>query len=111
MGLLQKIAWKTRKWNLRVNLFDILLHDNQRSWGISILNINYNFRSYSLFSVSFRLPNGADVKKLSIDEFDLLFLHNYLWKTYDNLSDSKLWGGSLSKIDDLKLLILTRLFK
>ena len=32
MGLLQKIAWRTRRWNIKFNLLDIFLHDGDGCW-------------------------------------------------------------------------------
>lgn len=111
MGILQKIAWKTRKWNLKICFLDIALHDNDGSWGIKLLDVQYKFRSYCLFCIDFRLPNGADIKKTAIDSFDLFFLRNYLWNVYDDISDRKLWGSSLSTVAKIKLVILERVFK
>ena len=111
MGLLQKIAWKTRKWNLKVTLLDILIHDGDGSWGINLLDFEYNYRSHSLFCIDFRLPNGADIKNLTIDHFDFLYLRQPLWRAYDNLSETKLWSNNLSTFDEIKLVILEKLFK
>lgn len=111
MGLLQKIAWKTRKWNLKVTLLDILIHDGDGSWGINLLDFGYNYRSHSLFCIDFRLPNGADIKNLTIDHFDFLYLRQPLWRAYDNLSETKLWSNNLSTFDEIKLVILEKLFK
>jgi|TARA_B110000908_G_scaffold153111_1_gene189347 hypothetical protein len=111
MGLLQKIAWKTRKWNLTVTILDIAIHDEQGSWGINLLDFKYNFRSHSLFCIDFRLPNGGDIKYLSVDHFDFLYLRTPLWNAYDSLSDNKLWGAKLSTIDNIKLAILNKIFK
>jgi hypothetical protein len=111
MGLLQKISWRTRRWNLAITLFEVLLHDQHGSWGVNILDFKYKFRSHSLFCIDFRLPNGADVREITIDHFDFLYLRTPLWKAYDSLSDRKLWGSNLSKIDTIKLTILDKIFK
>lgn len=110
MGLLQKIAWKTRRWNLTVSVLDLALHDNDGSWGIKILDFNYKFRSHSLFCIDFRLPNGGDIKKLTVDHFDFLYLRQPLWKLYDDLSDRKMWSNNLNSFDEIKLSILEKLF-
>jgi len=111
MGLLQKIAWKTRRWDLSVTILDISLHDEQGSWGINLLDFKYNLRSHSLFCIDFRLPNGGDVKELTVDHFDFLYLRTLLWNAYDDLSDRKLWNSNLSTIESIKLIILERLFR
>ena len=41
MGLLEKIAWRTRKWNLKINILDIFIHDGDGLLGF------YIFRSRS----------------------------------------------------------------
>lgn len=109
MGILQKVSWVTRKWNFKIQLCDIYIN-KQSTWGIEIFNIKNNFKSYSLFSILFRLPNGGSINRLVIDDFDFLFLHQYLWGFYDKLSDRKMWSG-LSKLDSIKLSILEKLFK
>lgn len=35
--ILEKIAWKTRKWNTRFNLLELFLHDGDEVWGITFL--------------------------------------------------------------------------
>ena len=66
MGLLQKISWRTRKWNLKINLLDVFIHDGDGCWGITIFEVVKDFRPYSLFSFEFRLPNGAERKIFQI---------------------------------------------
>ena len=114
--LLQKISWRTRKWNLsclnlEFKLLCISLHDGSACWGFSLFTINKGYRKYSLISFEFRLPNGADRKYFDITDWDILFLHNYLWKQYDDLSDNKLWAGALWWWDETKLKILNKIFK
>ena len=74
MGLLQKIAWRTRRWNIKFNLLDIFLHDGDGCWGFTFFEIVKDFRPYSLLSIEFRLPNGGNVKEFTIDNWDFLFL-------------------------------------
>ena len=109
--LLQKISWRTRKWNLELKLLCISLHDGSACWGFSLFTINKGYKKYSLISFEFRLPNGADRKYFDITDWDILFLHNYLWKQYDDLSDNKLWTGTLWWWDETKLKILNKIFK
>lgn len=109
--ILQKIAWKTRKWNFKIQLLNIYIHDGDSDWGFDLLTITKNYSPHSLLSFVFRLPNGADVKRFTIDEFDLFFLRVPLWKVYDKLSESKLWAGNLTKLQEFKLKVLDKLFR
>lgn len=111
MRLLNKIAWKTRGWNFKIQLLNIYLHDGDDAWGFDLLTITKDYYPYSLLSFVFRLPNSAEVSKFTIDEFDLLFLKRPLWNVYDNLSESKLWGGNLTKSQEFKFKVLDKLFK
>ena len=109
--LLEKIAWKTRRWNYTFHLFDMYLHDAQEAWGINFFSIGANMRHWSLFAFEFRLPNKTHVKRFTIDHWDIFFLRNLLWKQYDSLSDRALWNSrSITAWDYFKLEILKRLF-
>ena len=109
--LLKKISWKTRRWNLKVSLLDIFLHDGQSSWGFTLLEIVYMHRSYSLLALGFRLPNGADIRVFSIDHWDFLFLKQPLWKYYSDLDDRKMWSNNLSTFETLIYKTIDKLFK
>jgi hypothetical protein len=109
--ILEKISWSTRKWQYKFRLFDLLLHDPRGSWGFNLFTININLEDYSLLALEFRLPNKTNVHVFVIDDWDILFLHNYLWKQYDDLSDSKLWGTRLNWWNKTKLHFLDKLFR
>lgn len=110
--ILQKIAWKTRRLDLTISLFDLYLHDHQGTWGFDILSIGKDFRNYSLLRFECRLPNGADVRRFTVDNWDILFLSRPLWKEYDRLSDHYLWSRyDATGWDKIKLDILGKLFK
>ena len=109
--LLQKIAWKTRRWNLKINLLDIYLHDGDGCWGFSLLNVVKDFRTYSLLSIEFRLPNGAEVKRFTVDNWDILFLSTPLWDWISNLEERKLWGSTLTRWEKFWLNFLNKFYK
>ena len=111
MGLLQKIAWRTRKWNVKINLLDIFLHDGDHCWGFTFFEIVKDFRPYSLLSIEFRLPNGADIKYFSIDNWDFLFLSTPLYDWSSSLEEDILWGAKPSRIQRIGLSITNKLFK
>ena len=111
-SLLERISWATRKWNFQFYLFNLILRDQQGSWGIEILRFSVKYKDYALLAIDFRLPNKTTVQRFVVDDWDFLFLRNPLYKAYDNLSDRKLWSpGSLSTLDHIKLRILTKLFR
>lgn len=109
MGLLEKISWRTRKWNLKINLLDIFLHDGDGCWGFTFLEIVHNFESRSLLSFEFRLPNGGSIKQFSIDNWDFLFIRRFLYNYWEKLDDLNMWQGGLSKWDKIKLNILNKI--
>lgn len=53
----------------------------------------------------------TDVRKFTVDEWDIFFLYNFLFKQYDELSDRKMWGGQLNRIERVKFAILNKIFK
>ncbi len=109
MKILQKIAWKTRKWNLKINLFDLFLHDGDGCWGFVLFEIVHNFETKSLLAFEFRLPNGGNVKEFTIDNWDFLFVRRYMYKQWAELDDRKMWSGPLSKWDEIKLKVLEKI--
>jgi hypothetical protein len=109
--LLERISWATRKWRCEFKLFNLLLHDQHGSWGFKLFTFNITIKEYSLLAFNCRLPNKTNVRQFTVDDWDVLFLHNYLWGEYDDLSDSKLWGVKLSKWEGVKLHFLNKLFK
>jgi len=111
MGLLQKIAWRTRRWNIKFNLLDIFLHDGDGCWGFTFFEIVKDFRPYSLLSIEFRLPNGGNVKEFTIDNWDFLFLSTPLYDWSSGLEEDILWGTKPSTLQKIGLAITNRLFK
>ncbi len=109
MKILQKIEWKTRRWNLKINLLDIFLHDGDRCWGFTLLEVVHDFKTRSLLAFEFRLPNGAEVKSFSIDNWDFLFLRSFMYKHWEELDDRKMWSGPLSRWDEFKLKMLGKI--
>lgn len=110
--LLQKIAWKTRRFNTKISLLNLYLHDNQATWGFNLLSLNLNFKTYSLLRFEFRLPNGANVRRFTIDNWDILFLSTILWREYNRLSEYYLWSRlDAQGWDKIKLNLLEKLFK
>lgn len=112
MSILNKISWKTRRWNYTFDFFTLYLRDQYGTWGFEFIRFGIKLRSYSLLAIKFRLPDMTYVKRFTIDDWDFLFLNRYLFITYDKLSDRKLWNpGSLRWYDRVKLNVLNRIIK
>jgi hypothetical protein len=110
MGLLQKIGWKTRKWNLKFNLLDLYLHDGDQCWGFSFCEVVNNYRTYSLLAIEFRLPNGAERRNVQWTNWDFLFLSTMLNDWYIDLDENILWGHKPTILEKIGLNIVKRLF-
>jgi hypothetical protein len=111
MGLLQKISWKTRRWNLKFNLLDIYLHDGDHCWGFSFCEVIKDHRPYSLFSFEFRLPNGANVKSFTVDNWDFLFVSTPLFKKVSDLDENIMWGYQPTRFEKILIKIGNKLYR
>lgn len=111
MGLLQKISWKTRKWNLKFNLLEVYLHDGDGCWGFSFCEVIKDYRPYSLLAIEFRLPNGAERTKIQWTNWDILFLSTPLYDWMGDLEESMLWGYEPTRFQRMSLNLANRLFK
>jgi len=109
--ILQTISWKTLRINLKLSLFNLLLHDQSQTWGFDLLNVRISFKTYSLLRFEFRLPNGTDIRSFSVDSWDILFVHTYLLNEFLDLSDGETWGMKYTGWNKLKLYLLDKLFK
>ena len=92
--LLQKIAWKTHRWNLKFGLLNIYLGGDHDKFGFQVMNISTGiFWSGSLFEITWSFPTATHAGELTIDIL-------YLFEKWDNwcidMTDRKLWGTKLS---------------
>lgn len=111
MGLLQKISWKTRKWNLKFNLLEVYLHDGDGCWGFSFFEVIKDYRPYSLLAIEFRLPNGAERTETQLTNWDILCLSTPLYDWMGDLEESMLWGYKPTRTQRILLNVANRLFK
>jgi hypothetical protein len=109
-NLFEKISWKTRSLSLKFRLLDISLRDETDAWGFEFFTIQYKLKAYSALAILIRLPNKTTVKELTVDDWDFLFMERFLYKTWDDLEERKLWGSDLSKIEKIKLRLLNKIF-
>lgn len=93
--MLQKIAWKTHRWNLKLSLFNVYLGGDQDKFGFQLLNIHNGIHwKGSLFEITGSLPTATHRGVLVVDIF-------FLYEKWDdwcvNMSDRELWGSKLTK--------------
>jgi hypothetical protein len=110
-GILEKISWLTRRWNFKFRVLDLDLHDEFGAWGFEFFTVQYKYRAYSALAIMFRLPNKTTVNEFTIDDWDFLFLERFLWNWWESLSDRKLWGGKLTRFENIMLTILNKVVK
>jgi len=110
-SFLEKVSWLTRRWNFKFRLFDLYLHDEFSTWGFEFFTIQYKHQVYSALAIMFRLPNKTNIKELTIDDWDFLFLERPLYKIWERLDDRKLWGGKLTRYENIILNILNKIVK
>jgi hypothetical protein len=110
-SFLEKISWLTRKWNFRIRLFDLYLHDEHNAWGFEFFTIQYNFHAYSALALLFRLPNKTTVQEFTVDDWDFLFLERPLWNWWAKLDDRNLWNRNLNRFEKFALKILNKIVK
>jgi len=105
---LQKLAWKTNRWDIRFGLLNVHLGGDRHKFGFSICNIHNGFSwEGSLFEITWYFPTVTHSGELRID---LLFL----FEKWDNwcidMIDRDLWGGNLNWWERINLKI-NRKFK
>jgi hypothetical protein len=111
MGLLEKISWQTRKWNLKFNLLDVYIHDGDQCWGFSFCEVIKDYVPYSLLAIEFRLPNGAERARVQWTNWDILFLSTPLYDWMSDLEESMLWGYKPTRTQRILFNLANRLFK
>lgn len=109
--ILEKIAWKTRRWNFSFSLLDMAIHDHHEAWGFDFISVYKDFHKYSLLSFWFRLPNKTTVQRFCIDEIDFMFLRRYFHRLHDDLSDRDMWSRNLTPWENFVLSILEKVIK
>lgn len=108
---LQKIEWYTRRWNFKINLLDIYLHDGDGCWGFTLLEFNRDYRPYALLAFEVRFPNGAERMVTQVTNWDFLFLSTPIWKWVSDTDERKLWRSELTKWENFWLNTLSKLYK
>jgi len=108
--VLEEISWRTLQWNFKYSGSELLLNEGGSTWGLKVCVFTINYREYALLSFESRLPNKTSVRKFTVDHWDVLFLRNWLWKMYEDLSERELWSSNLSTRETIKLRILDKLF-
>ena len=110
MGLLQKINWKTRRWNIKINLLDIFIHDGDGCWGFTLLEVVKDYNSYALLAFEFRLPNGAERTKIQITNWDFFYSSTPLYDWANDTKENMLWGYKPTVIQKIGIKIVEYIF-
>lgn len=109
-GFLEKISWKLRRYDIAFSPFYIRWSGGDSSFQLAVLRFDINLKMYSLFEISFRLPNKTYVKRLTLDSWDLFFIYHKLYKHYDYLHEKQVWGVyPLDRFERLTFKILSKL--
>lgn len=87
------------------------LHDGEGGWGFAFFDVVKDFDSHSLLSIKFVLPNGADIKRLKIVDWDILFIKKYLLNKWDDLDDRSTWSQNLTRWEEFELKILDKILR
>lgn len=103
--ILEKIAWKTRKWHFQI--IPVRLEYKMNSFEFDLFLVELDLRAYRLFSFHFRLSNKTYVKTFTIEYWDLLFLRIPLFNLLEKLEDKRLYTlASMTKWEKLQLRLL-----
>lgn len=106
-----RIGWKTRKWDFKFELLTVRA-GHQQEYGIRIGTVQHEFREHSLVSFFISLPNRTTRRRVVVEEWDLFWMHQKLWKRYDSLTESLIWNPRIpSTMESVELWILDRLFR
>jgi len=110
MGVLEKINWNTRKWNITFRLLDVYLHDDTECWGFSLCEFNTDYETYSLLSIMFRLPNGAERTMVHFLNWDIFYLSTPLHTWVCNIEEGMTWGYKPNTFEKIAFKIIKNLF-
>jgi hypothetical protein len=109
-NILTKFGWKTRRWDYKFELFTMNLGLNEE-WGFRFINLQHQFKDYSLISYFISLPSHTTKQHAVVEEWDILWLRNILWSRYNNLTNNFRWEQRQpSRTEAIELWILERIF-
>ena len=89
--VLHKIEWKTRKWKLHIDVFNIYFPAESRWWGLELFKIRYRHEYFSLLTLLWRFPNGEERIQVEFS-WDLFFMYNYLTERAIAKAEAKFWN-------------------
>ena len=105
--ILQKIAWKTYRWNLKIGLFNVYLGGDHDKFGFQILNVHNGIHwSGSLFEITWAFPTVTHGGELTID---ILYLFEK-WNSWcRDMDERELWGSKLNRWEKFNIYINDKL--
>ena len=105
-----KLGWKIRRWNYKFELLTMNLGYTEEL-GFRFCTFQYQFHDYSLISFFISLPNRTTRQRIVVEEWDVLWLRNRLWKWYDDITEDMLYTDrGLTRYEKIKLRICEILF-
>jgi hypothetical protein len=92
--ILQKLAWKTNRWDVKFSLLNIYLGGDNGKFGFEFIKIDNGFQwEGSLLEITWEFPTVTHRGELNID---VLFLYNKWDKWCRDNDDRELWGSQLN---------------
>jgi len=98
---LQKLAWKTHRWETKFSLLNLYFGDDGDKFGIELLSIENGIKwKGSFFEFTWSFPTVTHRGILRVDVF---FLYNKWSEWCIDLEDRKLWGRNLNLWEKINL--------
>lgn len=98
---LQKLAWKTHRWETSFSLLNLYFGGHGDKFGIELLTIENGIKwRGSLFQLTWSFPTVTHRGLLRID---LFFLYEKWSKWCIELEDRELWGAKLNLWEKINL--------
>ena len=106
--LLEKLGWRMRKVSIDFAPFYFSIERNYIEFHL--IRIRNNLYYGSLLCLQVGIPNKTYIQRLSLVEWDVLFLKQYLIRVREDLDEKNLWTmGKISYLERKKLEILNKI--
>lgn len=103
---LQRLAWKTNRWDTKISLFNIYLGSDHNKFGFDILKIDNGWKwRGALFECTWSFPTVTHRGELRLD---FLFLFEKWDDWCIDMIDRKLWGSKLTLWERMNSYINTK---
>lgn len=72
-------------YHFKFKLFDLYLRDELDLWGFELITIEFNYLTYSMFALLFKIHNKPGSIKFTICDWDFLFIERLLCNLRERL--------------------------